>query len=548
MHSDEAYYFLKGGGENAALIANTNWAETPLGPVAHWPKSLQSTLANMLHSAFPMFLFWGPDLICFYNDAYRPSLGTEGRHPAIGQKGHEVWAHIWDFTGPLIRDVLGTAKPVWFQDQLVPIYRNGHLENVYWTFSYSPAYGDNGTIEGVLVTCMETTDSVNARHTIEKIVASRTEELAEANASIKDAYNYLQGLINISREPMQVLSPVIENGEVVDFRFRLTNAAYATYAACTPEDLVNRRVGDIFPGYFETSSFSRTVNVYKTGVAESWEIHYNKDGLDLHNHMSAARYGEDVVLHFTDFTRLKHAELALLHKIEELNRSNIKLEEFAYAASHDLKEPIRKLEVFAKMLKGQLQPRLRDEEAGIFERIEKSTRQMRALVDDLLAYSEVTQGEHEKESVSLGDVIKQVLDDLELTIHESSAEITVDTLPVITGHKRQIQQLFQNLIANALKFHKPSVPPLIVINADKAVELGRTYHIIEVRDYGIGFEAQYSDKIFQIFSRLHNKETFSGTGIGLSIVKRVVENHDGMIRAEGVPGEGAAFKMYFPAG
>lgn len=143
-----------------SLTRAFNWNETRLGSPESWPQSLRTTLGLLLHSAFPMFLFWGEDLICFYNDAYRPSLGTNGKHPALGKPGKEVWPEIWDFIGPLIDQVMTTGEPVWFENQLVPIFRNGQLEDVYWTFSYSPAYGDEGEIVGVLVTCTETTAQV----------------------------------------------------------------------------------------------------------------------------------------------------------------------------------------------------------------------------------------------------------------------------------------------------------------------------------------------------------------------------------------------------
>ena len=152
--------FLSGGGEMGSLIRGYDWSETPIGAIEQWPKSLQMTLSILLHSAFPMFLFWGRDFLCFYNDAYRPSLGENGKHPAIGKRGKEVWPEIWDFIGPLIDKVMNTGEPVWFEDQLVPIYRNGKIEDVWWTFSYSAVYGDDEQISGVFVTCTETTQKV----------------------------------------------------------------------------------------------------------------------------------------------------------------------------------------------------------------------------------------------------------------------------------------------------------------------------------------------------------------------------------------------------
>jgi PAS domain S-box-containing protein len=165
-------YFLSGGGEMGALTREYDWSETSLGIPGQWSHSLRSTLGIVLHSAFPMFLFWGKDLTCFYNDAFRPSLGANGKHPAIGKHGKEVWDDIWGFIGPLINQVITTGEAVWFEDQLVPFYRNGRIEDIYWTFSYGPAYGDDGKVNGVLVTCTETTDKVIS---LQKLTQSKDE-------------------------------------------------------------------------------------------------------------------------------------------------------------------------------------------------------------------------------------------------------------------------------------------------------------------------------------------------------------------------------------
>ncbi|MEO8473690.1 MAG: PAS domain-containing protein [Chryseolinea sp.] len=158
----EGLTFLQGGGEMAELMRNFDWEKTCLGDPENWPLSLRTTVGMILHSAFPMFLFWGKDLLCFYNDAYRPSLGKDGKHPLIGRKGNDAWPEIWEFIGPLIEQVMSTGEPAWYEDQLLPIFRNGRMEDVYWTFSYSAAYGDDGEIAGVFVTCTETTGKVRA--------------------------------------------------------------------------------------------------------------------------------------------------------------------------------------------------------------------------------------------------------------------------------------------------------------------------------------------------------------------------------------------------
>ncbi|KRD10256.1 PAS domain-containing sensor histidine kinase [Flavobacterium sp. Root901] len=161
--------FLAKGGEMGELIRAKDWSTTPVGSVDTWPQSLRTTLGILLNSKFPMFLFWGPEHVCFYNDAYRPSLGNDGKHPGIlGHKGAEFWPEIWDFIGPLINQVMTEGEATWHEDLLLPIYRNGKMEDVYWTFSYSPVTNDDDQIAGVLVICNETTDKVNIRKKLEE--------------------------------------------------------------------------------------------------------------------------------------------------------------------------------------------------------------------------------------------------------------------------------------------------------------------------------------------------------------------------------------------
>ena len=167
---EKHHHFLRDGGEMGELIRRFDWSQTALGSPGQWPQSLRTIVSIILSSKFPMFLWWGEDLIQFYNDAYRPSLGNEGKHPsAVGQKGRECWPEIWDVIYPLIDQVRTTGEAVWFEDQLIPIYRNGKVEDVYWTFSYSPVNNESGKVEGVFVVCTETTEKV---HNLKKLEES----------------------------------------------------------------------------------------------------------------------------------------------------------------------------------------------------------------------------------------------------------------------------------------------------------------------------------------------------------------------------------------
>jgi PAS domain S-box-containing protein len=169
MNNQLASRFITGDGEMSSLTRNFDWSKTALGEIRSWPQSLLTTLNIMLNSRFPMFLFWGPELICFYNDAYRPSLGNNGKHPHIlGGRGEDYWQEIWPVIKPLIDQVLAGGKSTWSEDQLIPIYRNGDMEDVYWTFSYSAVNDESGSPYGVFVTCNETTEKVITRKKLEE--------------------------------------------------------------------------------------------------------------------------------------------------------------------------------------------------------------------------------------------------------------------------------------------------------------------------------------------------------------------------------------------
>ena len=241
----------------------------------------------------------------------------------------------------------------------------------------------------------------------------------------------------------------------------------------------------------------------------------------------------------------------------ELLKSNNRLEEFAYAASHDLQAPLRKVKTFVDQLRKELWVQLNNPQQELFNRISKSTERMAALVEDLLTFSYINRGTGEIAELDLNEQVKDVLEDLELDIVEKGARFSVKELPKITGDKRQFQQLFQNLISNSIKYTKPNVVPVIEISSYEVtghearehlpVEVeDKPFYLIELKDNGIGFDQQYAYDIFKEFTRLHADPKYSGTGIGLSIVQKVAENHHGFVWAESKPGEGAVFKILLP--
>lgn len=348
-----------------------------------------------------------------------------------------------------------------------------------------------------------------------------------------------------------------ERGTVVDFRFGMVNARMARYVGQEPEALKGALGSTWFPGYLTNGLFDMYRHTFLTGEPQRQNIHYNVDGHDLHLDLQSIKSGDEVLVTFTDHSALRQAQLQLEQTVEALKRSNAYLEEFAHAASHDLKEPIRKIHTFAGRLRKKLSERISPEEAEIFERMENATDRMNQLVEDLLSYSRVSTAPKEKEPVDLNQRLELVLQDLEMLIEEKGGTIEIGKMPVVPGFGRHLQQLFQNLIGNALKYSKPDVPPVIKITHRIAaaeelpvsfpgIDQNARWHLFEVTDNGIGFEQQYAERIFQMFKRLHGKTEFSGTGVGLSIVRKVAENHGGYVAAKSSPGSGATFYVVLP--
>ncbi len=255
-----------------------------------------------------------------------------------------------------------------------------------------------------------------------------------------------------------------------------------------------------------------------------------------------------------DITDQKAAEQALHQKNIELLYSNANLEEFAYVASHDLKEPLRKISTFGDLILSGDKENLSADGKLYLDKIINSARRMQTMINDLMALSTIT-GNKEYEKHDLNEVVTEVLNLLEHNLKDKKATVTYDNLPVVNVVYSQFVQLFQNLISNSLKFSRPGVQPHIKISSDyitpaQAATYGFTdkkkYVKIQMSDNGIGFENEYANKIFTIFQRLHGKSEFEGNGIGLSICRKVVENHKGVIQAEGVVGKGATFIIVLP--
>lgn len=551
---EEVYHFIKGGGEMGALTRAFNWSKTSVGSPDKWPQSLRITLSILLSSKFPMFLWWGDDLVQFYNDAYRPSLGNNGKHPtALGQKGKDCWPEIWDIIYPLIYQVRTTGEATWSEDQLVPIYRNGKIEDVYWTFGYSPIRGESDIIEGVLVVCTETTEKVlNAKKIAQSEKNFRNIVLqAPVAMCILTGPNHVIKVVNdkvlklwdraeeeVMNKPLfEALPDVKEQG--------LEELLAEVYTTSKPFKATEMPVDILRNGKIETVYLDFVYEPYKD--IDEQVVGILVICIDVTSQAQARRKIEDVVSERTK-------ELDVANK--NLQKSNSDLAQFAYIASHDLQEPVRKVNTFVQMLGNYLGDDIDERAKNYMARIKNSSERMLALIRDVLAYSELSQINRSYKTVELQEVVEEIKTDYELVIEQKKAVVHASGLPVIEAIPLHMTQLFSNLISNALKFSKQDAQPEIKITAfplplseikeHLTLKAETPYYRIDITDNGIGFKQNQSSRIFNIFQRLHGKTAYEGTGIGLALCQKIVHNHHGEIYATSESGKGSTFTVILP--
>ena len=919
------------------MMRKKDWSKTAVGDPATWPQSLRTTLGIILNSKFPMFLWWGSDLTCFYNDAYRPSLGQDGKHPSIlGGPAKEAWPEIWEIIKPLIDSVLAGEGSTWSEDQLIPIHRNGKLEDVYWTFSYSPLTDETGHIAGVLVTCYETTKNIYAlrkaeetekrfRNTVmqapvgitmlrgpEFVVEMANETylqlvdksenelvgkpLFEALPEVKDLVgplltgvyttgipyygtefpipinrfgkieqSYFSFVYQALRDESNLISGVIVVATEVTDSIKAKHALYESekqfrnLVMQSPipmtifrgrdyviemanktmyddiwqkkeSDVRGRKVLEVFPELIEQKYPELLDRVYNTGITHrefesvayvhgdsgmqkfyldfeysplfetdhtisgimitvnnvtekvearikleeseerlniiikaselgSWELDmltdegtfsdrcleimgYEPGKKPEHKKLIANIYPDDLpvrqrafeeamktgvlnyeariiswdgTLHWMeakgkvfyneegnpikllgtlrDTTNEKRRQqelveseqkfrlladsmpqhiwtgdkdgnlnyfnqsvftysglspekvyeegwLQIVHpedrdenvekwihavtngvdflfehrfkrhdgvyrwqlsraipqrdaegniqmwvgtstdiedqktfsrelekqvqertgelelKNRELEKMNTELQSFAYVSSHDLQEPLRKIQTFASRIVAKEQETLSVTARDYFVRIQSAANRMQTLIEDLLAYSRTNTTERVFKKTDLKLVIDEVRNDIRELLEEKQAVIETGEMCEVNIIPFQFSQLFHNLFGNSLKFAKPGVTPKITVNSriikgeqikNRSLAHDKMFCHISVTDNGIGFDPQYGERIFDVFQRLHGKDEYSGTGIGLAIVKKIVENHNGIITASGKLNKGANFDIYIPA-
>ena len=382
---------------------------------------------------------------------------------------------------------------------------------------------------------------------------------------LKKLNSIIQGIFNSSVSGIVALRAIRNaSKKVIDFEWVTANNATEGLIGIKNDLAVGRRMSKEFP-LFKENFFEQFVQVLESG--KSLHFEYFNDERRQWLEVIAVKMADGLVVTFSDISDKKKASDLLAQGYEELKtttnklsatnyaleQSNYELLQFASVVSHDLKEPLRKIQTFGNLLHVRSLNKLAEDEKNYLDKMINSSQRMQSLIDDLLSFSKLSNKNIHFTETDMNMVLNRILDDLEVTIKEKKAEFQIDPLPKIQAIPGQIHQLFLNLLSNALKFNE-SPKPVIIIHREKvekedAQQLKLNPQQIlcfSIQDNGIGFDERYKDKIFGVFQRLNSSNQYQGTGIGLAICKKIVDNHCGAIRASSNPGQGTKFTVWLP--
>jgi len=391
-------------------------------------------------------------------------------------------------------------------------------------------------------------------------IYDKSGNLIGAIESVRDMteHRLAEEMIRKSEEQYRMLVDTMSDGLIVrdkNGRISFVNDRLCRLWGASKDEIINQRMED-FLDEANRAAFDEEMEKRRKGIYAPYEIAWTrKDGRKVTTIM-APRIIVDARGEFagsfsvvTDITDRKRAEGALARQALELARSNSELEQFAYVASHDLQEPLRKIQAFGERLNAKCADAISDQGLDYLKRMQNAAKRMQVLINDLLSFSRVTTRASSFTPLNLKRVVREVLLDMDFRIEQTRGRVEVGDLPVIEGDPTQMRQLFLNLIGNALKFQREGVAPVVKIRSEiyrDNRKKGGAFCRIFVEDNGIGFDEAYAERIFGVFQRLHGRGVYEGTGIGLAVCRKIVERHGGSIQANSTPDQGSVFTITLP--
>ncbi len=563
-----------GGGEMGQLMRSLDWSNTPLGPHENWPQSLRTTISICLSSRFPMLIWWGPELIMLYNDAYRPILGDTKHPQAMGQRGQECWPEIWDIIGPMLHGVVNSGTATWSDNQMLPLERNGYAEECYFTFSYSPIRDETGGIGGVFTAVTETTRQVLSERRL-LMLHDLAEYAAEAKIAA-EACSISAGILsqNAADIPFALLYILEEDGKIATLagRFGLDSN---TPASPTHVDLKTEAPnGKQWP-------LAHVAYTQQAVIVEHISIHFEpfhvySDGPQPHCALvlpisrpalptpygiliagiSPMRALDD---DYRNFFELAAEQIATsVSKANAYHEANLRAEALAELdraktaffsnVSHEFRTPLT-------LMLGPIEDALVDGEDSLsplqYERLQivrRNSLRLLKLVNTLLDFSRIEAGRTEAiyEPTDLAAFTTDLASAFRSAMEQAGLQFVVECspLPELVYIDRDMwEKIVLNLLSNAFKFTFMGQVTVSLHQKDIAV-------LLSVRDTGTGISQEELPHLFERFHRIRGAKarTHEGSGIGLALVNELVKLHSGTIHVESVLGEGTTFTITIPLG
>ncbi|HEY6124176.1 MAG TPA: ATP-binding protein, partial [Steroidobacteraceae bacterium] len=519
--------FLAGGGEMGELIRNFDWANSVLGPPERWPSGLRTSLRTMLTTQHPVFIFWGAELTCFYNDAYSRSLGPE-KHPSIlGMPAQQAWPEIWHIIGSQIDQVMRGDTATWHENQLVPIIRHGELQDVYWTYSYGPIdepAAPHG-VGGVLVICTETTQQILT----ERRITAERERFAQL-------FEQAPTFMCVLRGP--------------DHVFELANPGYMRLIG--HRSIIGKTVAEALPEVIEQGYIKLLDQVYESGeaflaIAAPYAYQAQPDApatqvfLDFVYQPIKDADGSvsGIFVEGADVTPRAMADSAL-------RDADRRKDEFLAMLAHELRNPLAPISTAAEVLSRRI---VNDETARrAADVVRRQATQLTRIVDDLLDVSRISMGhvELKRETLLISDVIDLAVETVTPLWRAKQHQITTHASlePVyVRGDRARLVQSLGNVMTNAAKYTDAG--------GEIGIDVSATADsvTVEISDTGAGISPEFMPRLFELFAQADRTldRSQGGLGIGLSVVKKLVEMHGGDIsaRSDGL-GRGSVFQIVLP--
>ena len=367
--------------------------------------------------------------------------------------------------------------------------------------------------------------------------------------------SFLTSVLNTSQTGIIACEAIRDNLGITDFKIIFSNNALQKQLELKDGEVMKDTLLTIAPSSVERGTFARYVQAVETGKADEFETSFQKHDVLRWYQVNLSKLNDGVIASYSEITELKNSQQQLQGKVTELQRINSELEQYAYVASHDLQEPLRKIKTFSSLIIERFNEPSASFAKVYLNKVIVAASRMSSLINDLLNFSSLSDQSQQYVPTDLDVVLGNICNDFELAMEEKKAVVTCSHLQPMEAVPLQMNQLFYNLMNNALKFTKPDVPPHISITGTLLekqevqkhdLNTSLDYQEIIVTDNGIGFNPEYAQKIFVIFQRLNNKESFAGTGIGLALCQKIVTNHHGVIYAESHESNGASFHIILP--